>query len=299
MEQDASNPQYIMNLNLRLRNALNRTINKIFEKAKNSTIQLFHNDKPEWKFSSPELIGTGVLVEFNNGYFIITAAHVVQGYALKKTRNPYKTEDDYDDKSEAYLSLDNIGFIYNNCYYPTQRVTFTNTRDGQVENNVDIAVITLDDQSAQELKKKYKFMSSRDITLDHHTTAEQRYYIYGYPADWCNLNISQRAISTDPFKFVTKGISIQESSNAEYDERFNMLLSYDRSKIVDSAKGNCLKDFNPKGISGCGLWYYDQSNMLSLIGIMVEDKSIKDNQPFMMATRIDEAIKIIKHLQSI
>lgn len=287
-----------MNLDLRSRDILNRTINKIFEKAKNSTIQLFHNDKPDWESSRPEPIGTGVLVEYNNGHFIITAAHVVQGYALKEARNPYRTEEDYDDKSEAYLSLNNIGFYYDNCYYPTQRVTFTNTKIGQVENNVDLAVITLDNQSVQELEKKYTFMSSSDITTEHHIIAEHRYYIYGYPADWCNIDISKGTMTTDPFKFVTKSISTQENPNTEYDERFNILLSYDPQKTVDAANGNCLKDFSPKGISGCGLWYYDK-NILSLIGIMIEDKSIKNNQPFMMATRIDEAIKIIKRLQSL
>ncbi len=93
-----------------MREILHKVQQTLFESARKSTIPLFHNNKPEWEKSVPELVGSGVLIELDGNYYIVTAAHVVQGYALKKSRNPYKTEDDYDDPSEAYLTLNNIGF---------------------------------------------------------------------------------------------------------------------------------------------------------------------------------------------
>lgn len=283
-----------MILSKRLREILHRVLNRLMEKPKQCTIQLFHNDHPLWDKSPLEPVGSGVLLELEGYYFIITAAHVVQEYALKKSRNPYKTEDDYDNPDEAYLNLNNIGFINNQCYYPIQHAIFTNTEKGKIENNVDLAVLTIDPESALELKQRFSFLSISDIILKHNITTENRYHIYGYPAEWTDVNKESGVISTKPFKFVTGGMPSPKIGDIEYDERFNLLLSYERSKMVYTISGNHLKEFSPKGISGCGLWYHKNSNEMLLLGIMTEDKWTKSHQPLMMATRIDEAIHIIK-----
>ena len=282
-----------MALSQRLRDILSRVINKLMKKPKKSTIQLFHNDNPNWEKSPLEPIGSGVLLELEGYYFIITAAHVVQDYALKKSRNPYRNEDDYDDPAEAYLNLNNVGFLHNLSFYPIQRVVFTNTERGPIENNVDLAVLTLERESAVELKQKFKFLSLSDILLDHDIKPVNRYYIYGYPAEWTDLDKDKGLIRTEPFQFVTKGMPIDEISPVKFDSRFNLLVSYDKGKMVFTSNGEALRDFSPKGISGCGLWFYGGGPDVKLIGIMIEDKWIKERQPLMMATRINEAIKII------
>lgn len=282
-----------MALPQRLRDILSRVINKLMKKPKKSTIQLFHNDHPDWEKSPLEPIGSGVLLEFEGYYFIITAAHVVQDYALKKSRNPYRNEDDYDDPAEAYLNLNNVGFIHNLSFYSIQRVVFTNTERGIIENNVDLAVLTLDKESAVELKQKFIFLSIADVLLHHDITPENRYHIYGYPAEWTDLDEDNGLIRTEPFQFVTKGVPYDEILSTKFDRRCNLLVSYDKKKMVYTSNGEALQGFSPKGISGCGLWYYGGGTDVKLIGIMIEDKWIKEQHPLMMATRIDEAIKII------
>lgn len=276
-----------------MQGSLEKVLSSLFESAKKSTVQLFHNDRPEWENSRPEPVGSGVFIQLEGNYYIITAAHVVQGYAQKQSRNPYRTEDDYDDSSEAYLTLKNIGVYYNHLYYPAQHVVFTNTEDGAVENNVDIAVLFLDIESAEELKKSYTFITIDRMIENHSVNSENRYFIYGYPSDWTDLKASG-IIKTTPFMFVTKGILEQESINCHYDQRYNMLLSYNKGNITSSENEQSLENFSPKGISGCGLWYFDGGNSLKLIGIMIEDKSIQERKPLMMATRIDEAMYIIR-----
>lgn len=269
----------------------------LFESARKSTIPLFHNDKPEWKESIPELVGTGVLVELDSSCYIVTAAHVVQGYALKKTRNSNKSEDDYDDPSEASLALNNIGFYYDESYYPLQRVVFTNTENGKIENNVDIAVIFLDLDSANELKQSFTFITIDRIKLSHDINTENRYYIFGYPASGSDTIEARKQVALMPFKYVTNGVLPHDLSEIECDIRYNILVFYDKSKIVDTRSGQPLENFTPQGISGCGLWYNDGKMNLKLIGVMIEDKSIKEEQPLMMATRIDEVIAIIRSKQ--
>ncbi len=50
-----------------------------------------------------------------------------------------------------------------------------------------------------------------------------------------------------------------------------ILVSYDREKMVYTSNGEALQDFCPKGISGCGLWYYGGGSKVKLIGIMIEE----------------------------
>lgn len=269
----------------------------LFESARKSTIPLFHNDRPEWEESIPELVGTGVLIELNGACYIITAAHVIQEYALKKLRNPDKTVDDYDDPSEAYMTLNNIGIYYDGSYYPVQRVVFTNTENGKTENNVDLAVIFLDLDSADELKQSFTFITIDRIKLDHDVNTENRYYIVGYPASGIDTVQATKKIELMAFEYVTSGVLPHNFSEIECDMRYNLLVFYDKKKIVATPSEQPLEDFAPQGISGCGLWYNDGSMYLKLIGVMTEDKSTKEGQPLMMATRIDEFVAIIHSKQ--
>lgn len=289
----------MMVLDKRMREIFHKVQLPLFESAQKSTIQLFHNDKPEWEKSMPEPVGSGVFIKLDDCYYIVTAAHVVQGYALKKLRNPYRSDDDYDDSSEAHLTLNNIGIFYNQSYYPIQRVVFTNVENGIIENNVDLAVLFLDLESAEELKQSFIFVSINRMILNHTINTKSRYFIYGYPADWTEIVDSTEKIISKPFKYITKGILVQELTNiSHYDARYNILLSYDKRIMVYTESGQPLEDFCPKGISGCGLWYYAGRQGLSLIGIMIEDKWTQQQQPLMMATRIDEVIAIIRKAKS-
>ncbi len=280
-----------------MREILHKVQQTLFESARKSTIPLFHNNKPEWEKSVPELVGSGVLIELDGNYYIVTAAYVVQGYALKKSRNPYKTEDDYDDPSEAYLTLNNIGFYNDESYYPLQRVVFTNTENGSIENDVDFAVIFLDLESANELKHSFIFISIDKMVLNHDVNTENRYYIFGYPANGTEIIETTKIIKLMPFEYVTNGVLPQNISGIECDIRYNLLVSYDKRRIVDTRSRQPLEHFAPQGISGCGLWYNDGERYLKLIGVMTEDKSIKEHQPLMMATKIDEIIAIIRQKQ--
>ena len=269
----------------------------LFESARKSTNPLFHDSRPEWSESIPELVGTGVLTELDGACYIITAAHVVQGYALKKPRDPNRTEDEYDASSEAYMALNNIGFYYDGSYYPVLRVVFTNTEHGKTENNVDIAVIFLGLDSADELKQSFTFITIDRIKLSHDVNTENRYYIFGYPASGADTIQATKKIELMPFEYVTFGVLPHDLSEIECDTRYNLLVYYDKRNIVATQSGQPLDNFAPQGISGCGLWYNDGGMSLELIGVMTEDKSAKENQPLMMATRIDEVVAIIHSKQ--
>lgn len=143
----------------------------------------------------------------------------------------------------------------------------------------------------------YTFITIDRIKLDHNVNTENRYYIVGYPASGTNIVEPKKKIAMMPFKYVTKGVLPHDFPGIEYDVRYNLLAFYDKRKIVATPSGQPLEDFAPQGISGCGLWYNDGSMYLKLIGIMTEDKSIKEDQPLMMATKTDEFVAIIHSKQ--
>ena len=278
--------------NIKQQEESNEFLYSFFEKSKLSTIQLFHNDKPEWVKTRPEPIGSGVLFEFNNNYYIVTAAHVVYDYAMKKPRNPYREEDDYDDPSDAYLTLNNIGIVYNQYYYPVQHVKFVYTNEKRLERNIDIAIITIDLDSVKELKESFTFITLNDILTNHNTSIDGIYYTYGYPASWTEIEDKSCLIKHEPFMFITKGV-VPNNIKITFDKEDNILISYSKKDIYYTSIEKDIDDFSPNGISGCGLWYYDKNTEPKLVGIMIEDKSIKENAFLMMATKIDIAIGLI------
>ncbi len=269
---------------------ISKVIQYNFDKIAPYTLQLFHNDIPQWESSPPEPVGTGVLIKFENNYFIVTAAHVLQPYATKQKRNPYKEESDYDDPQEAFLTLENIGFYYDGTYYPIREVFYTNI-NGKVENLVDIAVVNLEKETVKELSGK-QFVDCDTLQLRHTISAQNRYFVYGYPAEWTDLKSYK--IVRNPLKLITKGvdISVKEIEKFEFDPQYNFLIFYSPKNLIDK-DGNKLNISSPNGISGCGLWYYEKGGMLKLVGIMTENKFEKERKPFMMATKIDVVIDIL------
>ncbi|OUP35642.1 hypothetical protein [Bacteroides sp. An19] len=261
-----------------------------FDRISQYSIQLFHNDMPQWESSPPEPIGTGVLIKYEDNHFIVSAAHVLQPYATKQKRNPYREESEYDDPQEAFLSLENMGFYYNGFYYPIKEVTYTNIT-GEVENLIDIAVIRLEIETVEELSGK-QFVDYNLIEFNHTITTQSRYFVYGYPAEWTDLKSTE--IVQKPLEMITNGIDASTVEGVKFDAQYNLLIGYTPKSLVDE-DGHVLDISSPNGISGCGLWYLGTDGQLKLVGIMTENKIEKEGMPFMMATQIDTVIGILKN----
>ena len=271
---------------------LSKMLQDNFDKITPYNLQIFHNERPLWKSSPPEPVGTGVLLKFESNYFIVTAAHVLQPYATKQKRNPYKEESDYNDPQEAFLTLENIGFYYDGTYYPIREVFYTNI-NGKVENLVDIVVVNLEKKTVEELSGK-QFVDCDTLQLRHTISTQNRYFVYGYPAEWTDLKSDK--ILRKPLKLITRGIDVstEEIEDLEFDPQYNSLIFYDPKNLV-SEDGYELDIPSPNGISGCGLWYYEKGGILKLVGIMTENKFEKGRKPFMMATKIDVVIDILRY----
>ena len=256
------------------------------------TIQIFHVDKPEWENSIPEPIGSGVLLEIERSCYIITASHVIIKYAKKEPSNPYNEEDIYDNPSDCYLTLNNVGFVHNFLFYPIRSLCFVELEE--LGDCIDLAIIRLDSRTASELKSQYTFLTIDNILLNKKIEENDCCIIYGYPSIWVDVNYN--SIKSRSFIFQTHIVPPKLITNAKHNPQYNILLSYNKKDICSKNNKVTLENFSPNGISGCGLWLYEE-NKLKLIGIMTEDKSSKEQLPLMMATKIDEVISIIESVK--
>lgn len=263
-------------------------IDALFMLPKSCTMLIYHNDRPEWEGSRMEPLGTGVLLEIDNLYYLITAAHVVQKYAEKKERDPNREIETYDEPEDAYLSLNNLGLLCDGNFYPVQRVRYT------VGANLDLAIVYIDDESADELKGKHYFLKEDDIMVGIPPLDEPRYYIYGFPAQFIEEDAVAKTIREIPFKYTTNAIPLEDTPSVRFDKGANILLRYKREKMVTGKDDTPIGEFAPQGISGCGLWFYPGDKRLKLIGIMTEDKTQEERADAMMATRIEYVLDIIR-----
>ena len=277
-------------MGINIKRIRSKIIQDNFDRIAQYSIQLFHNDMPRWEQSPPEPVGTGVLIKYEDGYFIASAAHVLQPYATKQKRNSDREESDYDDSQEAFLSLENIGFYYGGFYYPIKEATYTNITD-EVEDLIDVVVIKLEIETVEELSGK-QFVDYNLMEFNHAIVAQNRYYVYGYPAEWTDLKSDK--IICKPLKMTTQGIDASTVEGLKFDGQYNFLIGYNPKGLADK-EDNVLDISSPNGISGCGLWYYGTDGQLKLVGIMTENKNAKEKLPFMMATRIDTVVDIIKY----
>ncbi|MCM1142248.1 MAG: hypothetical protein NC453_27065, partial [Muribaculum sp.] len=122
---------------------------------RNHTVELFHNDTPTWPECRPEHGGSGVAIEYCGRYFVITASHVIVDYAGKRLRNPDRSEEDYDEPDDAYLTLNNIGFYHNGYFFTCKRVFYTTAP----VNNIDVAILLIDDVHAKDWSDSVKFIT--------------------------------------------------------------------------------------------------------------------------------------------
>ena len=202
-----------MGIDINIKRICSKIIQDNFDSIAQYSIQLFHNDVPQWELSPPEPIGTGVLIKYENDHFIVSAAHVLQPYATKQKRNPYREESEYDDSKDAFLSLENIGFYYGGFYYPIKEVAYTNIT-GEVENLIDIAVIKLEKETVEELLGK-QFVDCNLVEFDHAVTTQNRYFVYGYPAEWTDLKSDK--IVCKPLEMITHGIDASMVEGLKFD----------------------------------------------------------------------------------
>lgn len=227
---------------------------------------------------NPYGYATGVFLQIENAHYMITAAHVVDNH------------------------VDEIFIGYENSFKKLGGELITNSLpDGLSRNkdNLDIAILKLDDESIAFVEKKFEFLQDVDIEIDHKQIHAPVYSVIGYPATKNKFNRVTKSLKSNPFIFTTEPANNETYTQLNHDISINVIVNYKKNRVYKNRSKNCVTGPDPFGISGSGLWFLpcqihpSERRRNYLIGIL-HTWPIR-NRNFLVATRIDVYLEIIKN----
>lgn len=225
--------------------------------------------------SNYKVHGTGVFIQIQNHYFLISAAHVFDKYR------------------ELFILLSSDYEIIK-----PGGIIFYNNVERRDKDGIDIAIMKLDNDCVPHLLRTYNFLQAEDLAINHIFQSEEYYTFLGYP-----VTKSKNIYKTDIFD-VTTFFHFTTPEKQENYSKFNrhpavnVVTSYNKKMAFNSKNNMFGTGPDLHGISGCGLWFTDPSNLISgiikpkLTAIMT-DWPIK-NRSIIIGTRIDVITGIIR-----
>ncbi|EJG02534.1 hypothetical protein [Flavobacterium sp. F52] len=217
--------------------------------------------------------GTGVFVKIGDNFFLFSAAHV------------------FDDFEELFIPIEEGKTLIK----PGGNIIKNHPKKERKCDELDVAILILDNQSVKDLSKDYSFLESSNLEINHSSIDFMSYIVFGYPSTWSKKLYLQDCFHSIPFIGFTKSVNSNEFKKLNRNDFLNIIVEYDRQNTPNlKSKSIC---YGPDlfGISGCGLWYIDNFDLTSepkLVGIMNE-WSIS-NRDRLIATRIDAYTEILR-----
>jgi hypothetical protein len=212
--------------------------------------------------------GTGVFIQIQEHYFLVSAAHVM------------------DRHGEFFIFLSQE---YETIYPGGD--TYINQTEDREKDGFDIAVLRLDDDCLPHIKRSYSFVQAEDLAINH-IFQPWEYYAF--------LGVKYK---TDIFGITTL-FHFTAPIGAEHYEQFgrnpfvNVVATYNKKQVYDGSKGTYGTGPDLYGISGCGLWFTDPADLTAAIikpklTAIMTDWSTK-NKNIVIGTRIDVVTGMIK-----
>jgi hypothetical protein len=248
------------------------TMNSAAQLIERATCQFF-----VLKDNAPKSHGTGVAIKVGNNHFILTAAHVVDGL-----------------DEVLYLRSEN-GLMFFPYDYLFNKIDIDRKDD-----KVDTAIIILNDDVVKQLNGYYTFIQNSELGINHRLIDVPCYMAYGYPASMTKMKYGSAAISGLPSYFTTRPADkdIYEILKCATDA--NIIISYEKQKLVDTITQQRGVGPDLYGMSGCGLWYVslDPKNPgIKLVGILTEWPV--NNRSYVICTRIDVFTENLRQTQGL
>lgn len=184
----------------------------------------------------PEQIGSGVLLNVSDAYFLLTAAHVTE-----------------ERKRRALLIPAKSGFV-NLCGLFIESVI---PRDkSRNEDKLDVAVVRLSPDLVNRMHDNLLFLDHEDCDLADQTTAGDVYTITGYPARKSERR--DNAVSTDLFSLSGDGVADKRFEQLALDRRRHIIVQYRLSRAIHYSTMQKSRPPHPEGMSGGGIFAWSK-----------------------------------------
>ncbi len=252
-----------------VRKVLKNIINRYCDEISSYTLQLWIVIDDNADKAKP--LGSAVLLTANGKYYLVTAAHVMDGCDISNIAF-------WDDRDLVQVSGQAV-------YLSTV---------AEINKNGDIAVWQLSDEAFNALQKHYSFLPIDRVLMNHQIDLHERYIMVGYPVSKTKKIFQSMTIPIKTLRFVTRGDNTPSKIKSNnLDALINFMVVYHKRKAQSfGAAENQVEHLpDPYGMSGCGLWYLDENRIARLVGIMTGFNFV---DTIMIASRIDLAIEIIR-----
>lgn len=226
---------------------------------------------------NPKPYGTGVFVEVDSNYFMLTAAHVtdnVEIYVRTGKNNILRLGGD---------------FTYNIVANESERK----------KDKYDIAIIKLDDVTYDKIKGLYDFAPKEQLGINHSDIISPQYSVVGFPASKAKFNTYKNAIKSAPFIYSTFPEIDSTYSALKYNKQFNIIVEFDKENTINYVTKEKTVAPDLYGMSGGGLWFVPlpigktANNCTKLLVAIMTDWPT-GNRNIMIGTRIDFFTEIIR-----
>jgi hypothetical protein len=230
------------------------------------------------KEGNPHPHASGVFIKIGEEKFLLTAAHVIEK----------QEEDIFIGIGEHELLRLGGDLIWNKA---------PETRD---KDRIDIAVHKLCPATVEKIGNKYKFLDINELGINHKFALSAMYQSVGFPASLSKFNRVKNSTKSKPFIFNTRPAPKEIYTLLKCDNFLNVIVEYDKRRIIDYKTGQQQIGPDPYGISGSGLWYIPfqqkkEGDKLDkkLVAIMTEWPI--ENRKYWIGTRIDVFTELIRN----
>lgn len=202
------------------------------KKILNNTVQIFKRTS----ISEPielEPYASGVLIFIFDRFFMITASHVLG------TEN-----------------LENLGILIDSTFTILNgKVVFSKSSKEDDSDQADIAVWELAKEVVVVLQSKFTFLDIKHIDINHTTLTDSPYLLIGFPVNRTKIIKTLKKVKSHPFIFTTKA-SNKEYTQLNCNKNINIVLDYEKEKILGVKTKGVHSGPDPYGISGSGIWCF-------------------------------------------
>jgi hypothetical protein len=260
--------------NINVVRQVNKLKNKIYlprlTSAFQSTICFFHDtdNKPS------KAAGSGILIKYKDSLYVVSAAHVLAEHF-----------------NDTYVILDDKELIIGGTSLSTPMPKSNNRND----DKLDISILKVDAQSRVDLLSRFKPIEINEIEINHKFVAAPNYFLVGYPLTRTWKDWESKKIKSIAYTYHSELFNNYNYTKFGFKDSTTIAIKYE-GKVTNASIPT--PHLSPKltGLSGCGVWYFDNRNQKKLIGVVIERRTERGHSAI-LATKIDFVMGMIVKLK--
>lgn len=217
-------------------------------------------------------VGSGVLIEFRNHSFLLTAGHVIDEAENADLLVPHENNE-----------IRSIEGTYAYFKPPGSRET----------DFLDYGYFKLDKDFIPGLKESFYFVKERELGIEKDYKENELFSVAGYP--YRKSNVAGMRAKTDYYAYGTYQASLKDYEHFGVPVNANIITKFDRKNSYNPNSGRVELPVLPHGISGGGVFIWPKHitkippDNRKLVGICHTWK----NEGYFIATRVEFFLEAI------